>query len=101
MTDTLRAVFDTNVYVAAVLSKNAASPTRELLERLRAGAYVLLTCEAILDEVAEKLEDHNVKAEHIIGLLTLLEGFAEKVRVPAGEVEPVLSDPDDDLHLWR
>ena len=99
MTDPLRAVFDTNVYVAAMLTKSAASPTRELLERLKAKTYVLLVCEAILDEVAEKLEGHGVEPERIVDLLTQLEAFAQPVSVPVEAVESVLKDPDDDIVL--
>ena len=33
MTERLRAVFDTNVFVAAFLSRNPTSPTKELIER--------------------------------------------------------------------
>jgi hypothetical protein len=37
----LRAVLDTNIFVAAYLSKNPHSPTIELLRRWRQGYYLL------------------------------------------------------------
>jgi predicted nucleic acid-binding protein len=33
VTERLRAVFDTNVFVSALLSRNPTSPTQELMER--------------------------------------------------------------------
>ena len=42
MTERLRAVLDTNVFVSAALSKNANSPTRELLKRWEREEFVLL-----------------------------------------------------------
>lgn len=56
MTERLRAVFDTNVFVSALLSHNPTSPTRELMRRWRNDEFVLLVSQAILEEVVKKLE---------------------------------------------
>lgn len=51
----LVAVFDANVYIAFALSKNPRSPIIELFNRLRNNEYKLSWCEAIRNEVIEKL----------------------------------------------
>jgi predicted nucleic acid-binding protein len=43
----LRAVFDTNVFVAAHISKNPNSPMMELLKRWRRGEFELLYSELV------------------------------------------------------
>jgi len=50
----LRAVFDTNIFVAAHLSKNPHSPTMELLRRWRQEEFELLYSDDLLVEVDEK-----------------------------------------------
>ena len=55
MTERLRAVLDTNVFVSAFLSRNPTSPTREIVQRWQAGEFVLLSSESLIDEVTEKL----------------------------------------------
>lgn len=99
MTDRWRAVFDTNVYVAFALSRNPNSPTRELLQRLENHEYVLLACEAIADEVVEKLLERNAPVESLIQLLTAFEKLAEWVTTPPETITPLLPDPDDDVVL--
>ncbi|MCS6911428.1 MAG: putative toxin-antitoxin system toxin component, PIN family [Anaerolineales bacterium] len=99
MTDRWRAVFDTNVYVAFALSRNPNSPTRELIRRLENREYILLACEAIADEVVEKLLERNAPAESLIQLLTALEELAEWVATPPETIVPLLPDPDDDVLL--
>ena len=95
----LRAVFDTNVYVAATLSRSAASPTRELLERWVQGEFALLVCRALADEILEKLTPYPLDPQKITDLLARLELLAEWIEVLAESVEPVLPDPDDDVVL--
>ena len=97
MSDRLRAVWDTNIYVAATLSRNPTSPTRELVERLEQNQFILLVCEAVADEVVEKLEDHAVAAEIIAQWVARLEKFAEWITVPIEAIEPLLQDPDDNV----
>jgi len=95
----MRAVFDTNVFVAATLSGNPASPTRELLERWLRGEFVLLVSRALADEVLEKLAAYPIDQGKITDLLARLERLAEWVEVPAEAVEQVLPDADDDVVL--
>ncbi len=53
----LRAVFDTNVYLSAVLSSNPSSPTKELIARWQKDEFALLICNAIIEELADKLSE--------------------------------------------
>ena len=60
VTDRWRAVFDTNIYLSAVLSQNERSPSRELLARLAQNEFDLLTCRQLLDELIEKLLERSL-----------------------------------------
>lgn len=55
VTERLRAVLDTNVFVSAFLSRSPTSPTREIVSRWQAGEFVLLCSPHLLDEITEKL----------------------------------------------
>lgn len=50
----IRAVLDTNVIIAALKSKNPRSPTAELMQHWRAGAFKLLYSDDVLAEYIEK-----------------------------------------------
>ncbi len=99
MIDHYRAVFDTNVLVSAALSKSLTSPTRELLARWEQDEFTLLTCEAIVAELIEKLLDHRIQPATIAKLIATLALLAEWVTVPGTSVSPILADPDDDIVL--
>lgn len=99
MTERYRAVFDTNVFVSAALSKSLTSPTRELLARWEQDAFTLLTCEALAAELIEKLLAHQIGPNLIARLVATLGLLAEWVAVPAANIVPVLADPDDDIVL--
>lgn len=97
MTDRLRAVFDTNVFISAVLSRSPRSPTRELIERWKVGELTLLVSDALLAELVEKLLEKSIDPNRITDLVTSILQMAEWVDVPAATVRPViLQDPDDD-----
>ena len=97
MTERLRAVLDTNVIVSAALSRNANSPTRELLKRWEREEFVLLICNALNDEIIEKLIERDVPTLTIAQQTALLKELAEWVEVPDDAVIKVLSDADDDV----
>jgi putative PIN family toxin of toxin-antitoxin system len=97
MAEPVRAVLDTNVFVSAALSKNPASPTREVLERWQRGEFVLLICTPIAEEIVEKLLDHNISAERVNMLVERLAQLAEWVEVPTEKIEALLTDPDDNV----
>ena len=60
----LSAVVDTNVVVAGVLSSNPTSASRALMDRLRAGKFVLLLSPEALLEIEEVLALSEMKAIH-------------------------------------
>ena len=97
MTDKLRAVFDTNVFVSSSLSKNSNSPTRELLQRWKNGEFTLVICDQIAKELAEKLFERGIGFDAIEEQLTALAQAAEWVIVPNEKIENLLSDPDDNI----
>jgi putative PIN family toxin of toxin-antitoxin system len=97
VTKKIHAVLDTNVFVSAALSKNANSPTREVLDRWKRGEFMLLICTSLAEEVVEKLLDHRVDSEKVGRLVETLANWAEWVEVPPAKIESLLSDPDDNV----
>jgi len=97
VTKRLRAVFDTNVFISASLSKNANSPTRELLERWKRSEFTLVICNQIAMEMIEKLTERGVAFEIINDQVSALAHSAEWVLVPDEKIEDLLSDPDDNV----
>ena len=77
----LRAVFDTNIFVAAYLSKNPYSPTIELLRRWRQGQFELLYSDDVLVEIDEKFSTRGIRDEHKDSLLVELRDMATYVQV--------------------
>lgn len=97
MTKKPRAVFDTNVFVSASLSKNANSPTRELLQRWKNNEFTLIICDQIAKELLEKLYQRGVSQNTINEQIDALSSAAEWVVVPEEKIEDLLSDPDDNV----
>ena len=97
MTKRPRAVFDTNVFVSASLSKNTNSPTRELLTRWKHDEFTLVICDQITKELIEILVRHGVDEEDIATQVTALVSAAEWVTVPEEKIEALLSDSDDNV----
>jgi len=80
VTERLRAVLDTNVFVSALLSRNPTSPTQELIRRWLNGEFTLLVCDALIDEVIEKLTEREIDRERI--RLCPFSGHSEAVNHP-------------------
>jgi putative PIN family toxin of toxin-antitoxin system len=100
MTERLRAVFDTNVYVSAFLSQNPTSPTQELIQRWKSGEFDLLVSDALIDELAEKLQQKGISDSRIAEFLALLGRLAQWIEVPPEAVATLIpGDPDDDAIL--
>jgi putative PIN family toxin of toxin-antitoxin system len=96
----LRAVFDTNIFVAAHLSKNPHSPTMELLRRWRQEEFELLYSDDLLVEIDEKFSARGIGDEYKDSLLVELRDLATYVEVKPSDVESVIiADPDDDFVL--
>lgn len=77
MTERLRAVFDTNVFVSAFLSANPSSPTQELLKRWQRGELVLLTSQALVEELTQILLERGSAVERVDEFVTRLTAAAE------------------------
>jgi putative PIN family toxin of toxin-antitoxin system len=100
VTERLRAVFDTNVLVSALLSRNPSSPTQELIRRWCNEEFILLVSQALLLELVGKLQERGIGQNHIQELLATIARLAEWVDVPPEAVVPmVTADPDDDQIL--
>ena len=100
MTNHLRAVFDTNVYLSAILSKNLNSPNKELMNRFMDNEFTLLVCNALLEELTEKLIEFDIARSDIVRTLQVLQGLAEWVDVPPEFItQGILPDPDDEVIL--
>ena len=96
----IRAVFDTNIYVAAYLSRNLRSPNKELLQRWRNGQFVLLVSEAILEEVIEKFDGRGIDQALTVELISQILVDAEYVVTSDDQMTTVVvADPDDDQVL--
>jgi len=96
----LRAVFDTNIFVAAHLSKNPHSPTMELLRRWRQREFELLYSDDLLVEIDEKFSARGIGDEYKDSLLVELRDLATYVEVKPSDVESIIiADPDDDFIL--
>jgi putative PIN family toxin of toxin-antitoxin system len=99
VTDRLRAVLDTNVFVSALLSRNPTSPTKELIERWKVGEFTLLVSFALLEELVGKLLEKDVDPDRVTDLATSIISLAEWVDVPPSAVRPVIVGDADDDHV--
>ena len=79
----ISAVLDTNVYVAAYLSKNHRSPNKELFRRWRDGQFELLVSDAILQEVIAKFDQIGIDQALTVDLIAFILADAEHVIVSA------------------
>jgi uncharacterized protein len=94
----VRVVLDTNVFIAAYLSKNPKSPTVELLERWKKGECILLHCKDLQREVTRKLLEKKISSPLIQLLISDFFIYGEEVNLaPEGISRIVPADPDDDF----
>jgi putative PIN family toxin of toxin-antitoxin system len=93
----MRAVFDTNVLVAAFVTEGICS---KLLGRARRGQFELITCPFILKEFETVLfhKLSSTKSETRQALRILAEVISTIVQ-PAQPVSGICRDPDDDSIL--
>ncbi len=90
------AVFDTNILFWAVGWKGKPF---ECVELARAGSVEGVTCQEVLDELAEKLDKKlSFAPEQVVETLADLMTFLRVVSIP-GVLKVVLADPDDDKVL--
>jgi putative PIN family toxin of toxin-antitoxin system len=93
-------VLDTNVPVAAHLSRNPRSPTIELIARWRAGEFIQLYSDDMLVELVEKYQARRIAPEAADLYLADLIRIGEHVIVLPEQIPYVITaDPDDNAIL--
>ena len=93
----IRAVFDTNIIMAAHLTKNPRSPTRELLERWMNEEFELAYSTGLLVEYQEKFKERGIEDLTKEFLTTLIESGIY-IHLNPDDIKPVIvDDPDDDI----
>ena len=96
----IRAVLDTNVVIAAFLSKNPSSPTVEIIARWRDDEFTLLYSDHIREEYIEKLLARQVNLQQAAAFINNVDKAA--IRVPLTDADIVCrvpDDPDDDVFI--
>ena len=94
-TERLRAVFDTNVVIAALKSRNPRSPTVELISLWEADKFDLLYSDDLRAEYERTCAARAVDPTRSKAFLNRLDGSG--IRIHVGHVAPVIeADPDDD-----
>ena len=94
----LRAVFGTNVIIAALLSRNPDSPLVELLRRWRNNEFELLYCDDLQAEYYEKLIAKSIEPDRRRRFLDDLVSQGTLIQIsPADLVPRIPNDPDDDI----
>lgn len=96
MTHKLRAVFDTNIYISAIIF--GGNP-RKCLELAINGEIKLYTSKAILLELAEKLRDKFLWDESEIKDVIQGLGIFINVATPTKNLDIIKKDPDDNRIL--
>jgi len=92
-----RAVFDTNIIIAAHLTRNPRSPTRELLERWKNEEFELAYSTALLMEYQEKFKERGIENLTEEFLATLI-GSGIYIHLNPDDIRSVIiDDPDDDI----
>jgi len=96
----LRVVLDTNVLVAAHLSRNPKSPAKEILMRWQREEFDLLYSTDLRAEIVEKFAAKGIAIEAAELFLVAQAAIGIHVDVPPAAVLPVITaDPDDNLVL--
>ncbi|HSE83607.1 MAG TPA: PIN domain-containing protein [Thermodesulfobacteriota bacterium] len=94
----IKAVLNTNVFVAAYLSKNPKSPTIELLDRWRKGEFAVLYCEDLEREIIRKLLEKGISPSLIQLLISDFFIYGKEVNLSSKDVYRIVpADPEDDF----
>jgi len=88
-------VFDTNILISAWLSKN--SPTFSCLSLAKTGSVSSVTCQEILDELSEKLQQKfQISERGLREYIAEIRQFSSLVPITR-QLRAVPNDPDDDM----
>ena len=96
------AVIDTNVVVAGLLTADANSPTAQILDGMRRGAFPFLLSAELLAEYREVLLRPKIRARHSLSAREVDRVLTEiATHGIVREPEPQTGAPDaKDNHLW-
>ena len=93
----MKAVFDTNVLIAAFLTEGICA---KLLTRARRRDFDLILCDGILQEFKRVLKKKFAASPHEISeVLIILSEATQDIRAKADSIAPTCRDLDDDLIL--
>ena len=92
----MKIAFDTNIFIAAALKEGF---TDDLIELSAEGKIDILTSEAILDELREKLSDKFKWTEDKIDFFINRIIKNSKIVIPKSKIKIVDRDPDDNKIL--
>lgn len=99
-TEKPKAVLNTNVFVAAYLTRNPKNPRAEFLRRWREGEFDLLYSHEIVYEVIRKFEERGILSRYAIALVSDLKSMGKYVVVSPSDSIPVIADdPDHDVFI--
>ncbi len=96
MTEPLRAVFDTNIWISREVRGGTA---RKCIEAVKEGRVALFYCPPMVAELARKLQDNlGFNVDVIRAILYEYRSFGTLVDISA-ELHVVEADPDDDKFI--
>lgn len=88
----LRVVFDSNVYISALLFDG---PPRQILELAMQHQVILIASDAIIKETAGKLRDKFSWPEHRIGQFVRATSHLAELQKPKKKISAVLDEADN------
>jgi putative PIN family toxin of toxin-antitoxin system len=93
----MKAVFDTNVLIAAFLTEGICA---KLLIRARRRDFDMILCDGILQEFKRVLKKKFAASPHEMSeALTILSAAAQDILGQTDSIAPICRDSDDDLIL--
>jgi putative PIN family toxin of toxin-antitoxin system len=93
----MKAVFDTNVLIAAFLTEGICA---KLLIRARRRDFDMILCDGILQEFKRVLKKKFAASPHEMSeALTILSAATQDILGQTDSIVPICRDPDDDLIL--
>jgi putative PIN family toxin of toxin-antitoxin system len=93
----MKAVFDTNVLIAAFLTEGICA---KLLIRARRRDFDMILCDGILQEFKRVLKKKFAASPHEMSeALAILSAAAQDILGQTDSIVPICRDPDDDLIL--
>ena len=93
----MKAVFDTNVLIAAFLTEGICA---KLLIRARRRDFDMILCDGILQEIKRVLKKKFAASPHEISeAVIILSAAAQDILGQTDSIAPICRDPDDNLIL--